>query len=50
MKAPDFEDCLLATCTKFFGCDMIVTRNGKDFNDFDVRIVESKDFMNAFLS
>ena len=50
MKAPDFEDCLLATCAKSFGCDMIVTRNGRDFNTFNVRTVEPKDFLNEFLS
>lgn len=48
MKAPDFEDCLLATCAKSFGCDMIVARNGRDFNTFNVRTVEPKDFLNTF--
>ena len=50
MKAIDFEDCLLATCAKSFGCDMIVTRNGRDFNSFNVRTMEPKDFLNEFLS
>lgn len=35
-KAPDFEDCLLATCSKSNGCDAIITRNGKDFQSFDI--------------
>ena len=30
-RVSDFEDCLLATCTKANQCDAIVTRNKKDF-------------------
>ena len=38
-KAKDFEDCLLATCAKSNGCDGIVTRNKKDFKDFDIDLM-----------
>lgn len=34
-RAKDFEDCLLATCARSNQCDGIVTRNRKDFMDFD---------------
>ena len=34
--APDFEDCLLATCAKSNKCAGIVTRNGKDFLTFGI--------------
>lgn len=35
-KAKDFEDCLLTTCAKSNKCDGIVTRNTKDFEEFDI--------------
>lgn len=35
-KAKDFEDCLVATCAKSIRCDYIVTRNKKDFGEFDI--------------
>lgn len=35
-KAKDFEDCLVATCAKSIHCDCIVTRNKKDFEEFDI--------------
>lgn len=35
-KAKDFEDCLAATCAKSIRCDYIVTRNKKDFEEFDI--------------
>ena len=34
-RVSDFEDCLLATCTKANQCDAIVTRNKKDFFPLD---------------
>lgn len=39
-KAKDFEDCLLAVCAKSIRCDMIVTRNKKDFEDFGIKVCE----------
>ena len=39
-KASDFEDCLLSVCAKSAGCDVIITRNIKDFKDFKVPPME----------
>ena len=38
-KAKDFEDCLLATCAKSIGCDFIITRNKRDFEEFDIPLL-----------
>ncbi len=35
-KAKDFEDCLVATCAKSIRCNYIVTRNKKDFEEFEL--------------
>ena len=35
-KAKDFEDCLVATCAKSIHCSYIITRNKKDFEEFDI--------------
>lgn len=35
-KSKDFEDCLLATCAKSNKCSGIITRNKKDFLEFDI--------------
>lgn len=44
-KAPDFEDCLLATCAKSNNCKYIVTRNKKDFSGFDVPILSPEELL-----
>lgn len=38
-KAKDFEDCLVVTCAKSIRCDYIVTRNKKDFREFDIPLL-----------
>lgn len=38
-KAKDFEDCLVATCAKAIHCDCIVTRNKKDFENFEISVL-----------
>ena len=38
-KAKDFEDCLVATCAKSIRCNYIITRNKKDFEDFDIPVL-----------
>lgn len=38
-RAKDFEDCLVATCAKSIHCDYIVTRNKKDFEEFDITVL-----------
>ena len=44
-KAPDFEDCLLATCAKSNKCSAIVTRNKKDFLDFGITLLSPEELL-----
>lgn len=44
-KAPDFEDCLLATCAKANQCDAIVTRNKKDFETFGITLLSPEELL-----
>lgn len=44
-KAKDFEDCLVAACAKSIRCDYIVTRNKKDFEEFDVPILTPSELL-----
>ncbi len=48
-KAKDFEDCLVATCAKSIHCDYIVTRNKKDFEEFDIPLRTPEELLNNFL-
>lgn len=45
-KARDFEDCLVATCAKSIHCDCIVTRNKKDFEEFDILPFTPEELLN----
>ena len=47
-KAKDFEDCLVATCAKSIHCDYIITRNKKDFEEFDISILTPTEFLQKF--
>ncbi len=47
-KAPDFEDCLLATCAKTNKCDAIVTRNKNDFLTFDIKLLSPEELLEMF--
>ncbi len=47
-KAKDFEDCLVATCAKSIHCDSIVTRNKKDFEEFDLLILTPVELLQQF--
>ncbi len=47
-NASDFEDCLLAVCAKSNRCDGIVTRNLKDFENFDITIYSPRDVLLLF--
>ena len=47
-KASDFEDCLLSACAKSAGCDVIITRNIKDFKDFEVPPMEPDEILQWF--
>ena len=44
-KAKDFEDCLVATCAKSIRCNYIITRNKKDFEEFDVPILTPSELL-----
>ncbi|MCM1132985.1 MAG: PIN domain-containing protein [Ruminococcus flavefaciens] len=45
IKAKDFEDCLLAVCAESSGCDYIVTRNIKDFENLPVPAITPAEFL-----
>lgn len=47
-KARDFEDCLVATCAKSIRCDYIVTRNKKDFEEFDIPLFTPEELLQQF--
>ena len=47
-KARDYEDCLLATCTKSNKCDGIVTRNKRDFITFGVTLYTPEELLMLF--
>lgn len=44
-KAKDFEDCLMATCAKSIHCDYIVTRNKRDFEEFNIPLLTPSEFL-----
>lgn len=45
-RVSDFEDCLLAICTKANQCDAIVTRNKKDFLSFWITLLSPEELLN----
>lgn len=47
-KARDFEDCLVATCAKSIRCSCIVTRNKKDFEEFDIPLLTPEELLQQF--
>ena len=47
-KAPDFEDCPLATCAKSNKCDAIVTRNKKDYLTFGITLLSPEELLALF--
>ena len=48
-KARDFGDCLMATCAKSIRCDYIITRNKKDFEEFDIPLLTPTEFLQQLL-
>lgn len=44
-RSKDFEDCLIATCAKANRCDAIITRNKKDFQDFDIALFTPEELL-----
>ncbi len=49
-RAKDFEDCLVATCAKSIRCDYIVTRNKKDFEEFDIPLLTPAELLHQLSS
>ena len=47
-RVSDFEDCLLATCTKANQWDAIVTRNKKDFLSFWITLLSPEELLNIY--
>ena len=47
-KAHDFEDCLLAVCAVSNKCDYIITRNKKDFEEFDIETLSPEELLSRF--
>lgn len=47
-RAPDFEDCLMATCAKSNHCDAIVTRNKKDFLMFGITLFTPEELLELY--
>lgn len=45
LKAKDFEDALVAMCAKRQGVDLIITRNIKDFKNFDINVFNPETFI-----
>ena len=48
VKAKDFEDCLMAECAKSNKLTGIVTRNYKDFQDFNVKLYSPENIIGKF--
>lgn len=44
-RTTDFEDCLLAQCAISNKCNGIVTRNVKDFKNFDISVYTPEDIV-----
>ena len=44
-RAKDFEDCLLMTCAKKNKCTHILSRNKKDFADFDISLLSPEELL-----
>jgi len=47
LKAKDFEDCLLATCAKSNKCSGIITRNKKDFSEFNIAVYSPEEILDG---
>ena len=47
-KAHDFEDCLLAVCAASNKCDYIITRNKRDFEEFNIETFSPEELLSRF--
>ena len=44
-RAKDFEDCLVSVCANSNNCNYIITRNKKDFENFEVEALTPIEFL-----
>lgn len=49
-KFPDFEDSLQYYCAVKTNCDIIITRNGKDFKESDIPVLSPDEYLNSLRS
>ena len=47
-KVRDFEVYLVATCAKSIHCEYIITRNKKDFEEFNIPLLTPTEFLQQF--
>jgi predicted nucleic acid-binding protein len=47
LRARDFEDALQYFCAKSIGCDVLVTRNEKDFAFSEIEVLSPSDFLSS---
>ena len=48
-REKDFEDCLLTVCAKSNGCDLIITRNKKDFENLEITTLDPDEFLSDLI-
>jgi len=46
-KFTDFEDALQYYCAIKFECDILITRNGKDFKESDIPVLTPDEYINS---
>lgn len=46
-KFTDFEDALQYYCAVKLDCDILITRNGKDFKESDIPVLTPDEFINS---
>ena len=48
IASTDFEDVLQYICAKTFECDLIITRNKKDFKFSTIKVLSPEEFLSSF--
>lgn len=48
IASADFEDVLQYICAKTFECDLIITRNKKDFKFSTIKVLSPEEFLSSF--
>ena len=49
-KFSDFEDSLQYYCAVKMDCDILITRNGKDFKESDIPVLSPDEYLNSLKS